>query len=84
MYATPDTAPDAGSNRIFQRTLIVLLSASLLISAAVYLLHEWYHTDLTEFLGISHRIADTLGTLGILLVFVIAQRVIVARSTRRR
>lgn len=73
-----DATPDAGSKRVFQRTLVVLLSASLLISAAVYLLHEWYHTDLTGFLGISHRVADTLGTLGILLVFALAQRVISA------
>ena len=75
---TPDTMPDTGSTRIFRRTLIVLLSASLLISAAVFLLHEWYHTDLTNFLGVSHRIADTLGTLGILLVFAVMQRIISA------
>ncbi|MFT3850964.1 MAG: methyl-accepting chemotaxis protein [Propionivibrio sp.] len=78
MDATPDAAPDAGSKRVFQRTLVVLLSASLLISAAVYLLHDWYHTDLTEFLGISRRVADTLGTLGILLVFAVAQRMLSA------
>ena len=65
MYATPDAAACPQSSEFFRRTLIVLSSASLLISLVVYFLHEWYHTDLVEFLGISHRMADTLGTLGI-------------------
>jgi len=78
MYATPDAAAGPQSSEFFRRTLIVLSSASLLISLVVYFLHEWYHTDLVEFLGISHRMADTLGTLGILLVFAVAQRIISA------
>ncbi|MBP6710984.1 MAG: chemotaxis protein [Propionivibrio sp.] len=73
-----DSAPGLQSNQVFQRTLLVLISAALLVSLAVNLLHEWYHTDLTGFLGISNRAADTLGTLGILLVFVVAQRILSA------
>ena len=73
-----DSAPGLQSNQVFQRTLVVLISAALLVSLAVNLLHEWYHTDLTGFLGISNRAADTLGTLGILLVFVAAQRILSA------
>ena len=73
-----DSAPELQSSLVFQRTLVVLISASLLISLAVYSLHGWYHTDLTGFLGISNRVADTLGTLGILLVFVITQRILSA------
>lgn len=73
-----DSAPGGKSSQFFQRTLIVLVSASLLISIVVYFLHGWYHTDLTQFLGISHRVADTLGTLGILLVFAVAQRILSA------
>ena len=71
-----DSTAGAPSSQIFQRTLIVLLSASLLISLFVFFLHGWYHTDFTEFLGISNRVADTFGTLGILLIFVIAQRLL--------
>ena len=50
MYATPDAAAGPQSSEFFRRTLIVLSSASLLISLVVYFLHEWYHTDLVEFL----------------------------------
>ena len=50
-----DSTAGAPSSQIFQRTLIVLLSASLLISLFVFFLHGWYHTDLTDFLGISNR-----------------------------
>ena len=71
-------APDIRSNQFLQRTLLVLISAALLISIGVFFLHEWYHTDLIQFLGISRRLADTLGTLGILLAFVIAQRILSA------
>ena len=73
-----DSAPGVQSNQVFQRTLVVLISASLLISLAVFFLHGWYHTDLTKFFGISNRVADTFGTLGILIVFVVAQRILSA------
>ena len=58
------------------RSLIVGLGAAVTISALVFLLHGWYHSDLIEFLGMSNRVVDTFGTLGILLFFIVLQRIL--------
>ncbi len=58
------------------RTLAVRISTSVLIALAVFLLHDWYHSDVTAFFGLSERVLDTFGTLGILLFFIGTQRLI--------
>jgi len=58
------------------RAMLVRLGAAIMVSVLVYVFHAWYHDDLSNYLGLSDRLLDTTGTLGLLLAFVVFERVI--------
>jgi methyl-accepting chemotaxis protein len=62
--------------QLANRRLSVNVSAAALITLIVFVLHDWYHHDFLVFLGISSRLADTLGTLCVLLLLITQQRLI--------
>ena len=66
----------AQRQRLAKRVLAVRLAAATIITLLMFLLHDWYHTDLTNFLGISNRLADTIGMLCVLVFFIGLQRFI--------
>ena len=70
-------ALDTTKSRQFAlRSLLVRLGAAVLIALAVFLLHDWYHNDVTGFLGISRRAVDTLGVLLLLASFTALRQLI--------
>ena len=63
-------ASDANAARQFAlRSRMVRLGAALLIALMVYLLYDWYHSEVTRLLGLGNRVADTLGVLLLLFAF---------------
>ena len=63
-------AVDANTPQQFAfRSRMVRLGAATVIALVVFLLHDWYHTDMQGLWGISDRVLDTLGVLLLLLAF---------------
>ena len=71
-------APSVQRKKIIVRQLAVNASAAALITLLVWVLHETYHQELTALFGFSNRVSDTLGTLAVLLFFIIQQPLISA------
>lgn len=61
---------------ILRRTLLVAISVGLLAAGAVFVLHESFHDRLLPGLGLSHALGDALGTLFIVMVAFVCQRVV--------
>ena len=64
------------SRQLTVRRMAVNISAAALITLLVFALHQSFHEQLLGFLGISSRLGDTLGTLAILLFFVLLEYLI--------
>ena len=71
-------APSVQRKKIIVRQLAVNASAAALITLLVWVLHETYHQELTALFGFSNRVSDTLGTIAVLLFFIIQQPLISA------
>ena len=67
---------EAQTVRLSARRIAVDIAAVALITLLVFLLHGWYHSDLTSFLGASSRVVDTVGTLAVITLFIAQQRLI--------
>ena len=67
---------EAQTVRLSARRIAVDIAAVALITLLVFLLHGWYHSDLTSFLGVSSRVVDTVGTLAVITLFIAQQRLI--------
>ena len=65
---------DTQRNKFRRRALIVRCCVAGAISALVYAFHPWFHSSLEKFFGMDVRLMDTLGTLGVLLFFVLFQK----------
>ena len=63
------SVPSAQHQKLSRRLLIVRLCAAALIALLVFVLHGPYHRQLEELLGLSSRVADTLGMLGTLAFY---------------
>ncbi|MEI7612425.1 MAG: methyl-accepting chemotaxis protein [Betaproteobacteria bacterium] len=70
------SAPSAQHRQLTLRSRIVQIIAAALIAGLVYLLHGWFHDDLVAQIGLNARLADTAGTLGVLLFFIVLQQII--------
>jgi methyl-accepting chemotaxis protein len=71
-------APGVEHQQIAIRLLCVSASTAAIITLLVFALHQNYHQDLVPFLGISNRLADTLGTLSV-LIFALALQYLISR-----
>jgi methyl-accepting chemotaxis protein len=56
------------------RLLLVQFITIVLIALLVFLLHGWFHDELSAALAISNRVLDTVATLCVMLCFVVLQR----------
>ena len=65
-----NAAKNSQSKRLAARMLTVRLSAASIITLLMFLLHNWYHNDLTAYLGISNRLVDTIGMFCVLVFFI--------------
>lgn len=71
-----DSAQILQRRQLDLRLRLIQLIAAVLITLSVYLLHNWFHSDVTKFLGISNRLADTFSILIILVLFIALQRIL--------
>lgn len=67
-------ARDLRYRQITRRLLLAALAAAVMVTLLVFALHDWYHGDVTPYLGLGNRLADSIGTLCILVFFVGLQR----------
>ena len=70
------TVKSTQSRRLAARVLAVRFSAAALVTLLMFLLHDWFHSNLTAFLGITNRMADTIGMLCVLVFFIGLQHLI--------
>lgn len=63
-------------NTLLRRMLIVFLLAAVSSCTMVYFLHDWYHSTVTEALGMTQPIVDTLGTFIMVTIFYLAYRAV--------
>ncbi len=68
------SAQSAPRRQLIFRSRAVQIIAALLIACLVFVLHDWFHADLITRFGLNARLADTLGTLAILLFFLVLQQ----------
>ena len=70
------SAPGTPSRQLLVRRTAVNSSAAALITLLVFALHTSFHDRLLATLGIGSRLGDTLGTLAVLLFFVLLEHLI--------
>ena len=66
----------AQRQRLSRRVLAVRFGTIAAITLLAFALHDWFHEDLAAYLGLSHRLAHTLGIFVVLILFIGLQRLI--------
>ncbi len=68
------SAKNLRPGQLTRRLLLVALSAAVLITLLVFLLHDWYHDSFAPAVGLGNRLTDTAVALCILVFFIAVQR----------
>ncbi|MBS1140571.1 MAG: chemotaxis sensory transducer [Proteobacteria bacterium] len=61
---------------LLRRALLVFIVVAVGASGAVYFLHGWFHTTFTTAIGLSHPLADAIGTFILVAAAYLAQRMV--------
>jgi methyl-accepting chemotaxis protein len=64
------------AKKIIQRSSAVFFVVAAVSAALIYFAHDFFHNDFLPALGVSHTLGDTIGSIFIILVTFIGQRII--------
>jgi methyl-accepting chemotaxis protein len=67
---------DANAKTVLRRSSAVLLGVGLTATVLVYFGHDWFDYHILPAFGLGHRAADTLGSLVVVLVVFVGQRLV--------